>query len=239
MNPKYKKIIIILAVVLVIILLFTLFLNKKKKTSFEWGSDIYTGFLKPQRGAWSELIVRDENNNEALQRSIYLGENFINEKRLYGIETDKDVYDVKGPALQVWYDYQTDEIFKMASMKKQEEKIDCTNALLLEIMIPDLQNYLPTVVTPIKYGSQNKYTYDTYTTKTGKTIQVAKFVDSFNTEIWLSGEVPFGLVKAVALSNNQTVIELYDFDLSGAMSIMPENQVINCNPPKLFGEFTE
>ncbi len=30
-----------------------------------------------------------------------------------------------------------------------------------------------------------------YTTETGKTVQVAKFVDTYKTEIWLSSGVPF------------------------------------------------
>jgi len=240
MNPKYKKIIIILAAVLLISLIFVIILSKRQeKVSLGWESDIYTGFLKPQKGAWSELLIRDERGNENLQRSIYLGETTIEGKRAYGVETDPNVFNNSGSVLQVWYDYQTDEIIKMASKEKQGKDVICVNVSLMETLFPTLKNYLPTIVTPAKYSSVNKYTYGTYTTETGKTIQTAKFIDEYQTEIWLSSEVPFGVIKGVYLPTNQTVVYLRDFNLFGAASIISETQVINCLPQKLFDELSK
>ncbi len=240
MNPKYKKIIIILASALLIgLLLFVFFFSKRDKIKLGWDSDIYTGFLLPEKGAWSELIVYDEEGNESLQRSIYLGESSLEGVRIYGVETDPNVYNSSGSVLQVWYDYTNDEIVKMASKEKQGQDIICVNVPLMETLFPTLTAYLPTVVTPDKYSSINRYTYDTYTTETGKTIQTAKFVDDYETEIWLSTEIPFGIVKGVYLPNNLIVAYLRDFGLFGATPLISETQAINCQPIKLLSELSE
>lgn len=237
MNPKYKKLIIILAVILLIALVFIIILSNRKEkidlTYGGWESSIYTGFLKPQKGAWSELIVIDEKGDKSLQRSIYLGESTIEGVRAYGVETDPNVFDSKGSVLQVWYEYSTDEIIKIASRAKREEVI-CINVPLMKTLFPTLEGYLPTIVTPGKYSSINEYTYGTFTTETNKTVQVAKFIDEYETEIWLSSEVPFGVIKGVFMPTNQTVVYLRDFGLFGATPIISEAQIANCVPQRLF-----
>jgi len=238
MNQKYKKLIIVLAVILLVALVFILILSNKRKevdlTYGGWESSIYTGFLKPQKGAWSELVIIDGEGNESSQRSIYLGEKTVEGIRAYGVETDPNVLDNAGSVLQVWYEYNTDEIIKIANRAKKEEGITCINAPLLETLFPTLKAYLPTIVTPDKYSSMNKYTYGTFTTETNKTIQVAKFIDTHETEIWLSSEVPFGVIKGVFMPTNKTIVHLRDFGLSGASPIISEIQINNCATQKLF-----
>lgn len=238
MNTKYKKLIIILAVVLLIALVFIIILsNRKEKMNLAyggWESSVYTGFLKPKKGAWSELVIIDEKGNKNLQRSIYLGESTMDGVRVYGVETDPNVFDSKGSVLQVWYEYSTDEIFKIASRAKKSGEVVCINVPLMKTLFPSLEGYLPTIVTPSKYSSINKYTYGDFTTETNKTVQVAKFIDEYETEIWLSSEVPFGIVKGVFIPTNQTVVYLRDFGLFGAVPIISEAQVANCVSQRLF-----
>jgi len=238
MNQKYKKLIIILAVILLATLVFILILsNKKKKVDLTyggWESSVYIGFLKPQKGAWSELVIIDGEGNESLQRSIYLGEKTVEGVRAYGVETDPNVSDNAGSVLQVWYEYNTDEIIKIANRAKKEKEVTCINAPLLETLFPMLKAYLPTIVTPDKYSSMNEYTYGTFTTETNKTIQVAKFIDTHETEIWLSSEVPFGIIKGVFVPTNKTIVYLRDFDFFGAIPIISETQMTNCATQKLF-----
>ncbi|HZI95831.1 MAG TPA: hypothetical protein VFD40_01440 [Candidatus Paceibacterota bacterium] len=238
MNQKYKKLIIILAVILLAALVLILILsNKKNKVDLTyggWETSIYTGFLKPQKGAWSELVIIDEEGNKSLQRSIYLGEKTIEGVRAYGVETDPNVFDSGGSVIQVWYEYSTDEIIKIANGAKKGKEVTCINALLLETLFPTLKAYLPTIVTPDKYSSMNEYTYGTFTTETNKTIQVAKFIDAYETEIWLSSEVPFGVIKGVFMPTNKTVVYLRNFDFSGAVPIISGTQMTNCATQKLF-----
>jgi len=237
MNSKYKKLIIILAVILLISLVFIIIFSNRKKVDLTyggWESDVYTGFLKPQKGAWSELVIIDGKGNKSLQRSIYLGEKTIEGVRAYGVETDPNVFDSGGSALQVWYEYGTDKIIKIANRAKKGGKVTCINAPLLETLFPTLKAYLPTIVTPDKYSSMNEYTYGTLTTETNKTVKVAKFIDAYETEIWLSSEVPFGVIKGVFIPTNQTVVYLRDFDFFGAVPIISETQIANCATQKLF-----
>jgi len=236
MNSKYKKLIIILAAILLVVLILILF-NKKKEVDLTyggWESSVYTGFLKPQKGAWSELVIINEEGNESLQRSIYLGEKTLEGIRSYGVETDPNVLDSSGSVLQVWYEYSTDEIIKIASKEKKGKEVTCINVSLMKTLFPTLEAYLPTIVTPDKYSSMNKYTYKTFTTETNKTIQVAKFIDTYETEIWLSSEVPFGVIKGVFVPTNKTIVYLRDFDFFGAVPIIFENQIANCVTQKLF-----
>ena len=237
MNPKYKKLIIILAVVLLAVLVVVMILNRQKKVDLTyggWESDVYTGFLKPQKGAWSELMIIDDEGNQSLQRSIYLGESTIEGVRAYGVETDPNVLDSDGSVLQVWYEYSTDEIFKIASKAKKEKEVTCINVSLMKTLFPTLDMYLPTIVTPDKYSSINDYTYGSFTTETNKTVKIAKFIDDYETEIWLSSEVPFGVIKGVFLPTNLTVVYLRDFDLFGAAPIISEAQINNCVTQRVF-----
>jgi len=232
MNKKYKNLIIILGVILIVVLVLIIILSDKdKKTELTyggWETNIYTGFRRPQQGAWSELIIKDEEGKESLQRSIYLGQTTIDGVLAYGVEVDADVWNDKGSVLQIWYDESSDEIIKMVSKMKQGEETTCVSAGLMELIFPQFKDYLPSVFTPHKYSSMNDYTYGTYTTESGKTIQVAKFVDEYQTEIWLSSEVPFGVVKGVYLPTKTTVVRLRDFALSGGTPVISKTEMINC-----------
>ena len=232
MNKKYKSLIIVLLVILLIALVFIIILSNKKEevdlTYGGWESSIYTGFHRPQQGGWSELVIIDEEGKQSLQRSIYLGQANIEGVLAYGVETDANVLNNTGSILQVWYDENTDEIIKMVSKGKQEEDVICVSKSLMELIMPNFEAYLPSVFTPDKYHSMIDYTYGTFTTETGKTVQVAKFIDEYQTEIWVSSEVPFGVVKGVFLPDNLTVVNLRDFGLSGATPVISLSEMTNC-----------
>jgi hypothetical protein len=232
MNKKYKSLIIVLLVILLIALVFIIILSNKKEevdlTYGGWESSIYTGFHRPQQGGWSELVIIDEEGKQNLQRSVYLGQANIEGVLAYGVETDANVLNNKGSILQVWYDENSDEIIKMVSKGKQEEDVICVSKSLMELIMPNFEAYLPSVFTPDKYHSMIDYTYGTFTTETGKTIQVAKFIDEYQTEIWVSSEVPFGVVKGVFLPDNLTVVNLRDFSLSGAAPVISLSEMTNC-----------
>lgn len=232
MNKKYKNLIFILAIILIIILVLIIVFSKKKEEAIltygGWETNIYTGFYRPQEGGWAELIIKDEEGKESLQRSIYLGETTIEGVLSYGVEVDANLWDNKGVILQIWYDESSDEIVKMVSKMKQGKEVTCVSANLMELIFPAFKDYLPSVFTPPKYSSVNDYNYGTYTTESGKTVQVAKFIDEYQTEIWVSSEVPFGIVKGVYLPTKTTVVRLRDFGLSGAKPVISKTEMMNC-----------
>jgi len=225
MNKKtYKNLVIIgLAIIAIVAILF---IRSRIDVPIEEGP--YTGFLKPNQGAWSEVVFIDEDNVENLQRSVYLGEKNIDNISAYGIEMELIISTDENAITQVWFDKKSNEIIKIISKLKEKDEIVCMNTSLMKAIIPSFDSLLPAVKTPVKYSSLNKYTYGTLITETGKTIQIAKFIDENNMEIWISSEVPFGIVKVVDNKTGGIISYLHDFGLSGAKAKISETEMINC-----------
>jgi len=237
MNKKiYKILIILIGGVFLIILVLKVILPGKNNydLSYGWGSDIYTGFLRPKQGAWSEIMFIDQGGKESLQRSVYLGEKVIDGVLTYGIEIDSNVSDNTKAILQVWLDKKSDKAVKIVSKLKGKNEVVCVEESFMKLLVPSFESFLPAAFTPVKYSSINQYTYGTFTTETQKTIQVAKFIDENKTEIWISSEVPFGIIKAVNTENNKVVAYLRDFGLTGAKPKISETEMINCTKKGLF-----
>jgi len=219
MNKKiYKSLIIIgLAIIAIVAILFI-------RNRGDQG--IYTGFLKPKAGAWSELM----NGAEDLQRLVYLGEKNIHNIPAYGVEIESIVSGNKSAVTQIWRDKESNEIVEIVSKLKGKDEVICIDDSLMKIFIPSFDSSLPSIITPEKYNPNNKYTYITFTTNTGKTVQAAKFINENNMEIWLSSEVPFGIVKIIDRNSESGEIMawLQDFGLSGAEAKISESEMLNC-----------
>lgn len=230
MNKKTSRNLIIIGLAMITIIA-VLFVRSRINVPIEEG--LYTGFLKPEQGAWSETIFIDQDNNvESLRKSIYLGEKIIDNIPAYGIEMELIVSNDKSAITQIWLDKESNETVKIVSKLKGKDEVICISDSLMEVLIPSFGSsfdfLFPTVKTPVKYGSLNKYTYGTFATETGKTIQVAKFVDENNMEIWISSEVPFGIVKVADTKSNKIISYLRDFGLAGAKPKISETEMINC-----------
>jgi len=216
----YKSLIVIaLAIIAVIVILFIRNMGNQ---------NIYNGFLKPKEGAWSEII----NGAEESQRIIYLGEKIVHNIPAYGIEIESIVSKNESAIIQVWRDKESNEIVEIVSKLAGKNEVICVDNSLMEILIPSFRSMLPAIATPEKYSLKNKYNYDTFTTKTGKTIQVAKFTDENSMEIWLSSEVPFGIVKIIDWSGGtetgEIIAWLQDFGLAGGGLKISESEMLNC-----------
>lgn len=222
MNKKIYKNLIIIGLAIIAIILILLIRNRimENKT--------YNGFLTPTEGAWSELM----NGAEDSQRSVYLGERMVNNILAYGVEMELIVSKDKNVVAQVWRDKKSDEIVEIVTKLKGENEILCIDDSLIRTLIPTFDSSLPVIKTPEEYGLDNKYTYDTFTTKTGKTVKAAKFIDENNMEIWLSSEVPFGIVKIIDWSSvtktGEIMAWLQDFDLTGGEQKISETEMANC-----------
>ena len=222
MNKKtYKNFIIIslsIIAVIVVLLMRDRIMEDKK----------YNGFLNPTKGAWSEVM----NGAEDSQKSIYLGERVVNNILAYGVEIGSIVSGNESAVTQVWRDKESSEIVKIVSKLEGKNEVICIDASLMKMFIPTFSSSLPAIKTPEEYGLDNKYTSDTFTTKKGKTIQIAKFIDENNMEIWLSSEVPFGIVKIIdwieKTETGEVMAWLQDFELSGGEPKISENEMLNC-----------
>ena len=222
MDKKTYKNLIVLSISLALVLILAIVLFARNRG----GQNVYTGFLKPEKGAWSELM----NGAEDLQRLVYLGERNIHNIPAYGVEIESIISGNKSAVTQVWRDKESNEIVEIVSKLKGEDEVICIDDSLMRIFMPSFDLSLPAIKTPVEYSLNNKYTYDTFTTKTGKTIQVAKFIDENNMDIWLSSEVPFGIVKIIDRNSESGEIMawLQDFDLSGAEAKISEAEMLNC-----------
>jgi len=222
MNKKtYKSLIIIglaiIAIIAVLLMRDRIIENKK-----------YSGFMKPTKGAWAEVM----NGAEDSQRSIYLGEKIIHNIPAYGVEIGSIVSGNESAITQVWRDKESNEIVEIVSKLEGKNEVICIDDSLMKMFVPTFNSSLPAIKTPEEYGLGNEYTSDTFTTKKGKTIQVAKFIDENNMEIWFSSEVPFGIVKIIDWSSGTETGEimawLQDFGLSGGKPKISESEMLNC-----------
>lgn len=220
MDKKTYKNLIILSIGLALVLILIIVLFARDRSN----KNIYSGFLKPEKGAWSELM----NGAEKVHKIVYLGEQNIHNVLAYGVEIESIVSANESAITQVWRDKESDEIVEIVTKLKGKNEVICVDSSLMEIFIPSFSSTLPAIETPEKYSLNNKYTYDTFTTKLGKTIQIAKFIDENDMEIWISSEVPFGIVKIANHTTGEIIAYLQDFDLSGGQQEISKSEMLNC-----------
>lgn len=180
----------------------------------------YEGYMDLEKGMWAEWR-NDFNGEESTNRYVYAGEETIDGKKAIGFEYG---YDMEGQkvTVQTWASASTKKPVK--SVIKFEDQVMCYT-------IPDAD--LPSTDTPSDYEPQEiadrpDWSHGTFTTESGKTVDVIKFQDTVSgtkNEIWVSSEVPFGMVKTV--QDGKTVMELKDFGTNAELSISL-NEVKNC-----------
>ncbi|MFO7967142.1 MAG: hypothetical protein R6U44_06055 [Archaeoglobaceae archaeon] len=179
----------------------------------------YEGYMDLEKGMWAEW----ENNigEQQSMRYVYAGEETIDGKNAVGFEY---AYEMEGEEFtaQSWTSASTNDPIK--SVIKFQGQVMCYS-------ISDMS--LPSTDTPSDYEPQEiadepNWSHGTYTTDSGKTVDVVKFHDTVNgkqNEIWLSSEVPFGMVKSI--SDGETVMELKDFGTDADLRITLDD-VKNC-----------
>jgi len=86
----------------------------------------------------------------------------------------------------------------------------------------------PETETPSEYAPDTPdISYGTYPVPgNGETVDVAIFESEPGSEVWVSSEVPFGMVKVVA--SGTATMSLYDFGTSGAASDISKAERDNC-----------
>ncbi|RKX99339.1 hypothetical protein DRP77_13485 [Candidatus Poribacteria bacterium] len=189
--------------------------GEEEKETIEAGG--YKGFMELKGGEWAEYTVSGDGMTFD-QRVEFIGTDTWEGKECYVIEMEmKGLVEM---VYQVWVDKSTHE--QVMAVAKQGD-------LVMRIDLSSLPKNAETFAesstgTPSEYQPGGEIRTETYQTPTGKTVEAVVFAKD-NGEAWVSGEVPFGIVKIIA--DGQTVMELKDFGLSGAQRDITKEEAEN------------
>jgi hypothetical protein len=174
----------------------------------------YTGFIAPAEGQWAEYVISTDGE-ESHQKMEYIGQDTVDGKTCTGFEMTMSGQEET--IMQIWTETATGQAVKY--VVKTGEYVICMNV--------GASPEPPETETPSEYDPNlPNITYDTYTTPTGKTVNVAKFATDGG-ETWVSSQVPFGMVKIIN-DSGETTMYLYDFGMTGAQRDISKTEMENC-----------
>jgi hypothetical protein len=168
----------------------------------------YSGFPDLKAGMWTETVTKSGSQKVTIRTEL-----IENAPSLSKFQVTADV-DGQEVVSQIWTD--SDGNVKKYIIK-QGSDVMCMDIS----QVPG--DYVPE--TGDSYPPKTGVSLGTYTTPTGKKVNVAKFSTSSG-EAWVSSDVPFGMVKLV--SNDKTLLSLYDFGLIGAKSRIDVDDIADC-----------
>ncbi len=168
----------------------------------------YSGFMELKAGQWAETVMKGSQGT--MKMRVELIENSPDLAKYQIITGEEEVS-------QIWYD-------------KKAKK-----AVLYVLESGDNVICVDVDQAPMSYITSDDTAYPAdkpdmesgiYTTPTDKEVVVGKFLGSAN-EVWVSSEVPFGIVKII--HNGQITMQLYDFGTIGAKSLIDSADVAKCS----------
>jgi len=179
-----------------------------KDTTTKTTTGKYAGFMAWKAGMWSETKITQGGQSSTMRQEIV-----ESSPTLAKFQTSMEQGGQKIIS-QMWLNPSTYKATKyVVKTGSQVMCMDVSNAANM----PTNPSDYPADKPDMKLG--------TYTTPTGKTLAVAKYVTS-DGETWVSSEVPFGAVKVV--SGGKTTMELQDFGNVGAKSLISDSEISNC-----------
>jgi hypothetical protein len=194
----------------------------------------YRGFKEPEKGEWVIYVMHLDKDSSMEEKLIYLGKETLNRQTVFGVEAQIDMPEMGRMISQFWTNDQTDQGVKYIFQRGGQ--ISCMSAEM-----PGMENegQKPmSTKTPEEYSPEKPaLRYDTYTTPTGKKVDVAIFKNERGEEVWVSSEVPFGIVKM--MKNGKVEMYLKDFGRD-AKPMIPVSEALTCKPMDLgqmFGGF--
>ncbi len=177
----------------------------------------YTGFMAPAEGQWVEYVI-SADGAESRQTMEYIGQDTVDGKVCTGFEMTMTVPGQGDSIAQMWVEAATKQAVKYVI--KIGDQVICMSLSQSPYESPEVE-------TPAEYDpSSPDISYGTYTTPTGKTVNVGKFEVSGG-EVWASSQVPFGMVKSID-GSGETAMYLYDFGISGAHRDISRAEMENC-----------
>lgn len=176
----------------------------------------YTGFMAPAAGQWAEYVTSTEGE-ESHYKMEFIGQDTVDGKTCTGFEMT--VSGEEETIMQIWTETATGQAVKY--VMKTGDQVMCMDVGGESPYEP------PETETPGAYEPNlPDITYGTYTTPTGKTVNVAIFAIGGG-ETWVSSQVPFGMVKVVNASE-ETTMYLYDFGTTGAQRDISKAEMEDC-----------
>jgi len=173
----------------------------------------YTGFPAPAEGQWAEYVITD--GGESHLKMEYIGQDTVDEKTCTGFEMTIQEQTI----MQIWTEVATGQAVKYV-VKMEGDQVICMD-------VNENPYEPPETETPGAYDPNlPDISYGTYTTPTGKTVNVAKFAAGGG-EVWVSSQVPFGTVKVID-DSEETTMYLYDFGLTGAQRDISKAEMEDC-----------
>lgn len=176
---------------------------------------VYKGFKTMQKGDWAKWRIYDKQITTLMY--IFAGREVLEGKSVSGIELSK-IEEGQEQVIQIWF---TDDGKAIKYVIKVPQGVFC-----MPISPVENEN-LPSTSTPDEYEPQRivklRYELGKHTVG-GKVINVVKIFMDKN-ETWISGDVPFGMVRV--LIEGKTVMDLLDFG-SGLSLKISFNEVLNC-----------
>jgi len=178
-----------------------------------------TGYFSSLKaGAWAEYIV-SEGDRQIIK---FIGEDTWDGRASFIMETET-TYSGDSTVTQTWIDKATGEaVLLLIKTGGAVMKMDTTASQDSDVPGED---------DPWEGPSAKELGTGTYTTPTGKTVNVTKYTltTTWGTdEYWVSSEVPFGEVKDI--SDGEVYMELYDFGFSGAQRSISREEAENAEP---------
>ena len=176
----------------------------------------YTGFIAPAEGQWVEYVISTDGE-ESHQNMEDIGQDTVDGKTCTGFEMTTSGQEET--IMQIWTETATGQAVKY--VVKMGNQVMCMNV--------GQSPEPPETETPSEYDPNlPNISYETYTTPTGKTVNVAKFAIGGG-ETWVSSQVPFGTVQVIDASG-ETTMYLYDFGMTGAQRDISKTEMENCIP---------
>ncbi len=186
----------------------------------------YTGFMKLQKGAWAKYEILSQDKNATLTLK-YLGTTLYKGKKVNIVESEM-VIDGYKIVTQNWSAVDNDAVIKKV-ITKTPTSVICFEEEMIGMMGDNTPYYH--TKTPKEYSPKKpNIKIATYTLPNGKKIKAAIFKDK-GLEVWVSSQVPFGIVKVV--ENGKTTMRLVDFGLSGAKPAISLKEAQSCTAPML------
>jgi hypothetical protein len=213
------KVFAVFSVILMACMAFLLLGCGEEEEEEEELAEAYLGFPEMKGGEWAEHIS-SELGGAGRIRFEYIGTDTIDGRECFVTEFEMESLGQKTIS-QIWIDREKEEItlyvVKVAGM-------------VLKMDVSELPTSSTDVAegasgeTPDKYEPGTQTSVETYMTPTAKMAKAAVFKTGSD-EQWVSGDVPFGIVKIV--DDGEPVMELYDFSFSGAIRDISREEAEN------------
>jgi len=182
----------------------------------------YKGFKKLEKGDWSSYVFVSDDGKENRAYYVYGGKRKVDGKTVEVMELSGDM-DGKRMVVQLWFD-------KKGEPVKYITRIGNGNLVCMtKPAIPEdyYRKFTPKEKTPEEFKPEKPdIRYGTYKLPDGREIPVAIFKTK-NGETFVSGEVPFGIVKQV--SGGKVVLYLTNFGTGKKLEI-PFEEAKMCKP---------